>query len=120
MTLATMVPGKGGGVGCYISGPPPVSHQRDVGWVGQPPPLRNLRLGSVAVSQEVGPHVHSGFFKGCGLGRDAELERLWSPLSQILGITKSLSASPQRRLKVMMLLVVFIFNSGWRSAQSSV
>lgn len=78
MTLATVVPGKRGGMGCYISDPPPPPQCPTNGmWVGLgwvTSPLRNLRLGSVAVSQKAWPHVHSGFFKGCGLGWDAELE----------------------------------------------
>lgn len=75
MTLAAVVPGKGGGMGCYISDPPPCPSNGmwvGLGWATSP--LRNLKVGSVAVSLEAWPRVHSGFFERCGLGWDAELE----------------------------------------------
>lgn len=54
-----------------------MSHQGDVGWVGQPSPLRNLRVGSVTVSEVAWLHAYPGFFKRYRLGWHAELgERL--------------------------------------------
>lgn len=125
MTLAAVVPGKGGGMGCYISDPPPCPSNGmwgGLGWATSP--LRNLRVGSVAVSLEAWPHFHSGLFKRCGLGWDAELEErlvVVSPSTDPWGYG-GLSASPQR-LKAMMLPVVFVaavfsFSPGWGSAQS--
>lgn len=56
--------------------------------------MRNLGVGSGAVSEEEGPHANPSFFKRCGLGGHAELgERLViSPFANH-EIMKSLSAS---------------------------
>lgn len=101
-----------------------MSHQGDVGWVGQPLRLRNLRVGSVAVSEVGWPPAHSSFFKRYRLGWDAELGERFvviSPLTNPWHYGES--ALPQRSLKFIEMLMVFVaavfhFNPGWRSAQS--
>lgn len=108
MALATVVPGKGGTVGCYISDSPLSVPPTGCGLGWATSPLRNLRVGSVALSQEAWPHVHSGVFKRCGLGWDAELEeRLVVVFPFINPWDFGESVSFQRRFKVMMLPVVF-------------
>lgn len=95
-------------MGCCISDPPPSVPPAGCGLGWATSPLRNLRVGSVALSQEAWPHVHSGVFKRCGLGWDAELEeRLVVVFPFINPWDFGQSVSFQRRFKVMMLLVVF-------------
>lgn len=64
-------------MGCSISAPHPSVPPRGCGLGWATSTLRNLGVGSGAVSEEEGPHAHPSFFKRCGLGGHAELgERL--------------------------------------------